>query len=213
MEAIETIKFDEAGLIPAILQDIATGQVLMMGYMNREALVRTLETGRAHFFSRARKKLWEKGETSGNYQTVKEIDYDCDEDTLLLKVIPQGPACHTGRWSCFFRSLKTSEGAPPTGQLLEALYQVILERRRTLPEGSYVASLFKGGQEAILRKIGEEALEVILAAQAAPGGEIIKEMADLWFHGLVLLAYSDIPPQAVLAELTNRFGKPARTNY
>lgn len=206
---IEKIRFDERGLIPAIVQEAKTGQVLMLAYMNKEALEKSMETGRAHFFSRSRGRIWEKGETSGNFQEVKEILYDCDEDALLIKVIPQGPTCHTGRWSCFFRGLTASEGAgaPPTGQLLETLYKVIQDRRRNLPEGSYVASLFRRGEEAILRKIGEEALEVVLSAKGGDREEMINEISDLWFHSLLLLASRDAPPELVLGELRARFSK------
>lgn len=207
---IDTIKFDSKGLVPAIAQDATTGEVLMMAYMDREALVKTISTGKAHYFSRSRNRLWLKGETSGNFQEVREILYDCDEDTILLKVNQIGVACHTGERSCFFRRLagEPQRIEPVEGsQILDALYKVILERKRTLPEGSYVASLLKTGLDGILNKVEEEATELILASKGRGKKEIVHELADLLFHTLVLLGEKDIAPQEVYMELKRRFGK------
>lgn len=208
---LENLKFDEQGLIPAIVQDVADNQVLMMAYMNREALEKTLSVGRAYFYSRARKRLWEKGESSGNYQEVKEIMYDCDEDTLLLKVSPAGPACHTGERSCFFRLLKgqgpESRLAVNAAKVFESLYNVIIERKGSRPAGSYVAKLMEEGLNTILAKVEEEAGEVLQAARQEGKERLKEELADLWFHTLVLMGHQDIAPGSVLEVLSQRFGK------
>lgn len=217
----ENLRFDVNGLIPAIAQDAEGGQVLMLAYMNAEALARTLETGLAHYYSRSRGRLWRKGEESGHVQRVRAILYDCDEDALLLKVDQQVAACHTGHRSCFYRALP---GAPagdaeaserrfdPTtvyaglGILLE-VYGVIQDRRSRRPEGSYVASLFARGTDQILKKIAEESAEVLLAAKSGDREQLVYEMADLWFHSLVVLAGHEIRPEEVAHELAHRFGK------
>jgi len=215
---ISRVKFDPAGLVPAIAQDRATGDVLMLAYMNRESIEKTLECGRACFYSRSRKKLWLKGETSGNFLYVRAIRYDCDGDTLLLSVDPAGPACHTGERSCFYRelSIPESEGThlEAEGTHLEAdgssiltgLQKVLEERKSASPESSYVASLYAGGAEAILAKVAEEAGEFIEAARSEPDKETIHEAADLLFHTMVMLCKRDIKIEQVLGELARRFG-------
>ncbi|MBI3584520.1 MAG: bifunctional phosphoribosyl-AMP cyclohydrolase/phosphoribosyl-ATP diphosphatase HisIE [Nitrospinae bacterium] len=205
------LKYDNNGLIPAIVQDWKNGDVLMLAYMNEESLNKTIETGFTHFWSRSRNKLWKKGETSGNEQLVKEISYDCDNDTLLIKAEQKGVACHTGSRSCFY-----SELIPPSppfdkggmgGFVIDKIYEVILDRKRNIREGSYVSSLFKNGRDKILKKIGEEASEVVIGSKNDKKEEIIYEIADLWFHTLVLLGYHDISPEEIYKELQKRFGK------
>lgn len=176
--APERLRFDEQGLIVAIAQEAATGTVLMVAYMDREALRRTLESGEAHFFSRSRGSAWHKGATSGNLLHVETIQADCDSDALLLGVHPDGPACHTGSRSCF--------AADAT--LLDQLDATLAERKRLRPAGSYTASLFDAGRAAILRKVGEEAVETLLAGGQDDDQALLHEVADLWFHTLVLLA-------------------------
>ncbi|MBI3397895.1 MAG: bifunctional phosphoribosyl-AMP cyclohydrolase/phosphoribosyl-ATP diphosphatase HisIE [Deltaproteobacteria bacterium] len=200
------IKFDEKGLVPAIAQDYATGDILMMAYMNRKALEKTLTTGKAHYFSRSRDKLWLKGETSGNFQEVKVIYYDCDKDAILLKVNQIGVACHTGERSCFFRRLDKGEQERAGLKELAELFKTIEQRKKASPEKSYVASLYAKGLKEILEKIREESAELIEAAKGGKKKEIIHEVADLWFHTLVLLGQKDISLQEILNELKRRSG-------
>ena len=212
---LDNIKFDEQGLVPAIIQD-NQGQVLMLAYMNKESLEKTVETGLTWFYSRSRKGLWQKGETSGNIQKVKEITYDCDGDTLLIKVEQTGAACHTGTYSCFNRNLGENESNVATlfdankvyGQsvstILHDLYNVINDRKLHPKEGSYTNFLFEHGQDKILKKIGEEAAETIIASKNMDKEEILYEMGDLWYHCLVLLAFHNISPSELLGELQNR---------
>ena len=202
MMEVDGIRFDERGLVPAIVQDAATGEVLMLAYMNREALERTISSGLAHYYSRSRQRLWLKGETSGNVQHVKGIYYDCDGDTILLKVEQRGVACHTGERTCFFNVL-LERGPVPGPSILTDLYRVILARKRAMPEGSYVASLLKDG-ERILAKVEEEAGELIDAAKGK--GDLIHELTDLLFHAMVLLAWKDRDIAEVFKELVRRFG-------
>jgi phosphoribosyl-ATP pyrophosphohydrolase/phosphoribosyl-AMP cyclohydrolase len=208
------LKFDEAGLIPAVVQDWTDGTVLMLGYMNRDALTKTLETGSVHFWSRSRNALWEKGETSGHRLIVKDLFVDCDRDTVLVKAEPVGPTCHTGERACFFSRLQDN-GAPEAqhtadafGGMLERVYQTILDRKRHPKEGSYVSSLFQAGPDRILKKVVEEAGEVLLASKSGKKEDVIYEAADLLFHTLLVLGYHDVTPQEVLGELAKRFGKP-----
>lgn len=221
VEVPEYLRFDANGLIPAIAQDARNGQVLMHAYMNAEALTRTVETGLAHYYSRSRQRLWRKGEESGHVQHVREILYDCDADTLLLKVDQEVAACHTGNRSCFYRTVPSTaiaSGEPVDGRfdpsrvyvglgILADVYGVILERKARAPEGSYVASLFAQGRDQILKKILEESAEVLTASKDGERGRVIYEMADLWFHTLVLLAEHDIRPEDIAQELGRRFGK------
>ncbi len=213
--ALAALKFDEKGLIPAVLQDWRDGTVLMVAYMNREALEKTLETGIAHFWSRSRQGLWEKGATSGNRQRVREVFVDCDQDTLLIAVSPDGPACHTGERACFFSRLSDlvpscKGGAKTTeahGSVLDRVYETILARKRHPTPESYVASLLAAGQDKILKKVTEEAGEVILASKGQKREEVVHEAADLLFHLLVALGYHEIPPIELYQELARRFGR------
>jgi phosphoribosyl-AMP cyclohydrolase / phosphoribosyl-ATP pyrophosphohydrolase len=210
------LRFNEQGLIPAIVQDVATGRVLMLAYMNREALERTLATGLVHYWSRSRAQLWQKGETSGHIQHLRDLHYDCDADTLLVIVEQEGAACHTGEPSCFFqRFAETSEPMqlPVSAGLLQQIYAVVQERKRRAPQESYVASLMARGQDHVLKKVIEEAAEVLMASKDGRREAIVYEMADLWFHAIVALGWHDISPQEVLQELQRRFGKSGlRTN-
>lgn len=218
---IERIKFDDNGLVPAIIQDDATGTVLMLAYMNRQSLEKTLATGTTWFYSRSRQELWNKGATSGHVQTVKEMFYDCDGDTLLVKVEQTGTACHEGTYSCFSRrfgeaaSTLTERPALAAAEVLTELFAVLEDRRQNPQEGSYTSSLFAKGEDRILKKIGEEAAETIIAAKNHSQGEVIYEMADLWYHCLVLLAAHNIDFAALIEELgKRRSGKtvdPAKT--
>ena len=217
---LEKICFDEKGLVPAVVQDISTGTVLMLAYMNRESLAKTIETGTTWFYSRSRQELWNKGATSGHMQHVREIYYDCDGDTLLVKVEQLGAACHEGTFSCFSRKFgekePTQTDRPVTPEdVLPALYEVIEDRRQNPVEGSYTHSLFEKGQDKILKKVGEEAAETIIASKNNSQGEVIYEMADLWYHCLVLLAWHGVGLEELLSELgKRRSGKtqdPAKT--
>lgn len=205
---LSEIKFNDKGLVPAIAQDINTSEVLMMAYMNREAVEKTLSTGRAHYYSRSRGKLWLKGETSGNFQVVSGIYYDCDGDTLLLMVDSKGPACHTGERTCFFRRIEAGVIPVPTGpSVLKALYKILGERKKAGPGKSYVASLYSKGLPKILEKVKEESGELIEAANIKGDKDVIYELCDLWFHTLVLLSYKGIDVDEVFKELARRFGK------
>lgn len=203
---ISNIKFNEKGLVPAIAQDYLTGDVMMMAYMNKDALEKTLSTGRAHYFSRSRNRLWLKGETSGNFQEVKAIYYDCDEDTILLKINQIGAACHTGERSCFFRRLDMGEQEPASLTILSELFETIKQRKNVSSEKSYVASLYAKGLDKILEKVKEESGELIDATKSGKKQEIIHETADLLFHTFVLLGQNDIPLQEILNELKRRTG-------
>ena len=207
MENFSEIKFDGNGLVPSIAQDANTLEVLMMAYMNRESIEKTLSTGKAHFYSRSRQSLWLKGETSGNFLDVKSMRYDCDGDTILLLVEPKGPACHTGERSCFYRSVLEGERPGPAGpRVLTILYDIIKERKNSPPEESYVASLYSRGLPKILAKIEEESGELIEAAREKGKEEVLYEFCDLWFHTMVLLANEGIEIEAVFKELGRRFG-------
>lgn len=202
------IKLTDKGLVPAIAQDVNTGQVLMLGYMNPGSLKRTLEGGQVWFYSRSREDLWHKGEVSGNYLNLREAWVDCDADAVLLKVQPDGPACHTGQTSCFFTRLDSLpdgyEVADSGSGVLDELFAVIQDRKRELPEGSYTASLFQGGVDRIAQKVIEEAGETAIAAVRGGQEDLPKEVADLLYHSLVLLAATGISPQAVWDELRQR---------
>ncbi|VAV84454.1 Phosphoribosyl-AMP cyclohydrolase / Phosphoribosyl-ATP pyrophosphatase [hydrothermal vent metagenome] len=208
---IEQIKFDEKGLIPAIAQEEATGEVLMLAYMNKESLKKTIATGKAYYYSRSRQELWLKGGTSGNLQEVHSIRYDCDCDTLLLKIHQNGVACHTGERSCFYRKmagLDNAETSAPTGaEVITSLYKVLLERKgQTDDAKSYVASLYAKGTEKIADKIAEESGELIEAALEKDNKEVVYELCDLWFHTLVMLGHKDVNIGDVYEELARRFG-------
>ncbi|MBU4440554.1 MAG: bifunctional phosphoribosyl-AMP cyclohydrolase/phosphoribosyl-ATP diphosphatase HisIE [Acetobacterium sp.] len=202
---LENIKYNEAGLVPAIVQDYETRQVLMMAWMNEEALKMTIETKKATFYSRSRQSLWIKGETSGNTQAVVKINYDCDGDTLLLQVNPEGPACHTGNTSCFYRSLAIDQEANLGNmEILTMLYDLIAERKTNPIAGSYTNYLFEKGVDKICKKIGEEAAETIIAAKNNDPDELIYEASDLIYHLLVLLNNQNVDLESLFQELTKR---------
>jgi phosphoribosyl-ATP pyrophosphohydrolase/phosphoribosyl-AMP cyclohydrolase len=204
------LKYDDQGLIPAVVQDAGSGQVLMLAYMNAEALAKTQASGETWFWSRARQTLWHKGATSGHVQPVEEMRYDCDADALLVRVHPAGPACHTGQESCFYRRLPEGIITPPQ-PLAEAapfsvqqLFKVIQDRRQNPIPGSYTASLFEAGLPKIAQKVGEEAAEVLVAALAQEDHRLVEEAADLAYHLLVLLAARGLTPADITAELARR---------
>ena len=210
---LDLIQFNNQGLIPAIIQDSETKTVLMLAYMNRESLEKTLETGNTWFYSRSRKCLWQKGESSSHVQKVQEVYYDCDQDTLLFQVQQVGVACHEGTFSCFSRKLVGEmkrevmvepEKAYGVAAIINELYQVILDRKNNPSEGSYTCYLFEKGQDKILKKVGEESAETIIGSKNNDKTEILYEMADLWYHCLVLLAYHNITPAELMAELKGR---------
>ena len=204
-EKIELLKFDERGLIPAVVQDVKSGTVLMVAYMNREALEKTLLEGRTWFYSRSRQSLWAKGETSGHVQKVAAVYYDCDADTLLIQVRQTGAACHEGTFSCFGKPLcESGEAVSPDWAALSWLEELVKDRKEKLQPDSYTTYLFQKGLDKILKKIGEEATEVVIAAKGGNKEEIIYETADLIYHLLVLLREKDIDLKAVWAELAGR---------
>ena len=206
-------QFDAQGLLPCIVQDWLDGTVLMVGFMNQEAWDMTQQSQRVHFWSRSRQQLWKKGETSGHELVLKEVFLDCDQDTVLVKAQAIGPTCHTGRRSCFFTSLtSTSEQgmAIPAGTawggITQRLYEMVSDRKANPSSESYVSKLMEGGVDRILKKVVEEAGEVVLAGKNANREEIIYEMADLWFHSLIMLGHFSIPPDEIYQELGKRFG-------
>lgn len=212
------IKFDEKGLVPAVVQDVRTNAVVMLAYMNGESLARTVETGYTWFWSRSRQELWNKGATSGNMQKVVDISYDCDGDSLLVQVEQTGVACHTGEYSCFHNLLWKRDNLPVPEMdgipgVLSELYRVIQEKRVSGGEKSYTKYLFTSGQDKILKKVGEEAAETIIASKNHAKDEVLYEMSDLWYHCLVLLAYHNITPNELLAELGGRRAKENNSKY
>ena len=212
------IKFDEKGLVPVVVQDVRTNAVVMLAYMNGESLARTIETGYTWFWSRSRQELWNKGATSGNLQKVIDINYDCDGDSLLVKVEQTGVACHTGEYSCFHNLLWKRDNLPVPEMdgipgVLSELYRVIQEKRENGGEKSYTKYLFTSGQDKILKKVGEEAAETIIASKNHAKDEVLYEMSDLWYHCLVLLAYHNITPNELLAELGGRRAKENNSKY
>jgi len=224
IEKLEEIdfKYNEQGLIPAIVQDYQTKDVLMVAYVNEESLNLSLKKGETVFYSRSRQELWHKGETSGNIQEIKEIYYDCDQDTILFMVDPAGPACHTGETSCFYRKIaedteakvkkmmEMQQGAQSieadfeTEKVVDFLYDLILSRKEEMPEGSYTTYLFEEGIDKILKKVGEESAEVIIASKNEPDQELIYEASDLVYHMLVLLAERGIKLDQIREELKKR---------
>ena len=213
---IEDLKFDAQGLIPAIVQDARTSEVLTLAYMNEESLRRTLQTGETWFWSRSRSELWHKGETSGNTQRVSRIAADCDRDALTVFVEPRGPACHTGARSCFHNEIAAAklgetedahsgeDESMNLGARLERLYALIESRRREMPEGSYTTYLFKEGLDKILKKVGEESAETIIAAKNEERERLVSEVSDLIYHLTVLMVERDVTLGDVSAELTKR---------
>ncbi len=196
------LKFNENGLIPAIVTDSRNGKVLMMAYMNKESIERTEQTGLACFWSRSRKELWTKGETSGNFLHVVSVTSDCDSDTLLVSALPDGPACHTGSYSCFTNELWRS--GEDNVFSLESLMQLIKGRKEKKKDGSYTSYLFEKGLDKILKKVGEESTEVIIAAKACDKKETVYEIADLTYHVLVLMAEAGIGIDDIYSELASR---------
>ncbi len=244
---IQNLKFDEYGLITAVVQDDATGEVLMVAYMNADSLAKTMQSGQTWFWSRSRQELWHKGATSGHTQQVVDVRLDCDGDALLVRVTPNGPACHTGERTCFYRGANEAEAtfearesnrkipaiqiadspltplsvvnvaAMDLGILLQDLFKLIQERKDQRPAGSYTTYLFDSGLDKILKKIGEEATETVIAAKNTIGREGRKELSgeisDLLYHLLVLMVERDVSLQDVLNELNHRAGKPANPKY
>lgn len=200
---LDKVRFDERGLVPVIVQDDVNKEVLTLAYMNEESLLKTMETGESWFYSRSRQELWHKGETSGHTQHVSKMSYDCDQDAILLQVTPQGPACHTGSFSCFQGVEKSIDSLG----ILTKLEQLITERQETRPQGAYTTYLFEQGLDKILKKVGEEAAEVIIAAKNRSKDELRCETADLLYHLLVLLEEQKLPLNDVLTELANRHQK------
>jgi phosphoribosyl-ATP pyrophosphohydrolase/phosphoribosyl-AMP cyclohydrolase len=209
-QVLSKLKFDEQGLVPVIVQDVLTRQVLTVAYMNRATLERSIEERETYFWSRSRREVWHKGATSGNTQKIIRIEADCDEDALLVWVEPRGPACHTGAESCFFNQV-FSDGSvvePRTfSQTVERLVGVIKRRHAEMPEGSYTSYLFTKGIDKILKKIGEESAETIIAAKNKSRSELVLESADLLYHLLVLFVNEGLEVREVLDELDKRARK------
>jgi phosphoribosyl-ATP pyrophosphohydrolase/phosphoribosyl-AMP cyclohydrolase len=206
----DAVAFDAQGLVPAVVQEADTGEVLMVAWMNRPALEATLATGQSHFWSRSRRAPWHKGETSGHVQHVQAIHADCDADTLLVQVHQEGVACHTGERTCFFTRVAAGganaiEDGRASAGMLDRLERIVAARKSSRPAGSYVAGLLAKGEAAVCRKVGEEATEVITAALGGEGDRrVVEEVADLWFHTMVLLGARGIPLREVLKELARR---------
>jgi phosphoribosyl-AMP cyclohydrolase / phosphoribosyl-ATP pyrophosphohydrolase len=196
-DLLQQAVFNKDGLIPAVVQDSRTREVLTVAYMNQEALSLTMERGETYFWSRSRNELWHKGDTSGNFQKVKKIALDCDSDTVLVEVEPEGPACHTGAYSCF-------GVAPGLTGVLSGLYALIEDRKASRPENSYTTYLFNSGLDKILKKVGEEATETIVAAKNPEAERLVSETADLMYHVLVMLVERGVALQDVLQELKKR---------
>lgn len=216
-ELLDQIKFDGNGLVPVITQDYKTKEVLMMAYMNEEAFIKSMETGKVHYFSRSRNKLWLKGETSGHFQIIKSVNLDCDGDALLIKVEQVEAACHTGHYSCFYRELN-KDGIKETSEkvfdeksvygdkskILKEVYDVVVDRRINPKEGSYTNYLFEKGIDKMLKKVGEEAAEVIIASKNPDNGEVIYEISDLIYHLTVLMVERGITFDDIFDELGKR---------
>lgn len=202
---IANVTFNEQGLIPAIVQDDVTGKVLMLAYMNREAIKKTIETKETWFFSRSREELWHKGATSGNRQLVKRMSIDCDNDTILIQVDPLGPACHTNADTCFFTTVLEEETAKRS--VVHEVIAEIKDRRENPVEGSYTSYLFREGIDKVLKKVGEESSEVIIGAKNEDKEELTSELSDLIYHSLVLMELSDVSLSDVKTELLKRRSK------
>ncbi len=199
---LEIIDFEKQnGLVPAIIVDVATDKVLMLGYMNKESLTQTIEKQKVVFFSRTKNKLWLKGETSGNYLNVVSINTDCDNDTLLIYAKPEGPTCHTGLYSCFSNVDKNNI------QFLSYLFELIKDRKAKMPENSYTTKLFQKGANRIIQKVGEEAIETVIAAKNKDKEELINEVSDLFFHLFVMLADQQVELSEITSNLQKRHSK------
>jgi phosphoribosyl-AMP cyclohydrolase / phosphoribosyl-ATP pyrophosphohydrolase len=197
---IDKLNFEKMnGLVPAVIQDARTNQVLMVGFMNRDALEKTLADKKVTFYSRTKKRLWQKGETSGNYLEYISMKKDCDDDSLLVKAIPHGPVCHTNQFTCF-----GEDEIVDTGSLLHRLEEIIFDRQQKMPEGSYTSKLFKEGTQRIAQKVGEEGVEVAIAAVIGNKKHVTEESADLLFHLLVLLRNQGMKLEEVVKELRKR---------
>ncbi|MDG5471668.1 bifunctional phosphoribosyl-AMP cyclohydrolase/phosphoribosyl-ATP diphosphatase HisIE [Jeotgalibacillus sp. ET6] len=210
---ITRIRFDQNGLVPAVVQHAETGDVLTVAYMNEESLKKTLETKETWFWSRSREELWHKGETSGNTQQIAEIKLDCDQDSLVVRVLPKGPACHTGAQTCFEETVYQNEDLQlneDSAGMLTKLERLIAERDEERPEGAYTTYLFEEGVDKILKKVGEEASEVIIAAKNRDAEELKWETADLLYHTMVLLREQKLPFKEVLNVLEERHNKPKK---
>jgi len=201
-EVIKKIEFDAKGLVPAIAQDINTKKVLMMAYMNKESIKKTLEDKKACYYSRSREKLWVKGETSGNFQILKGFSYDCDGDTVLLEVEQKGPACHTGKYSCFHNYVLDER--KNDNNIVENLYETIQDRKTNPKENSYTNYLFKEGIDKILKKVAEESGEVIIASKNQDKNELVYEISDLVYHTLVLMVEKKVTLGEIKEELIKR---------
>ena len=205
MNFLDSIRFDERGLVPAIAQDALSGTVLMLAYMNEESLRLTISTGYCHYFSRSRQSLWKKGETSGHVQKLCAMSYDCDGDTILLKVEQSGPACHTNAYSCFFNDVEVGNDTPPASfEVLLQEYATICDRREHPVEGSYTNYLFNKGIDKMCKKVGEESAEVIIAAKNEDPKELTYEVADLLFHTMVVMAQTGVEWTDILQEVRGR---------
>lgn len=214
-----SIKWDDAGLVPAIVQDQLSKEVLMLAYMNRESLKLSIETGETWFWSRSREELWHKGATSGHTQRIVSMQYDCDGDTLLVRVVQQGPACHTGQYSCFFNEIAVSSGpvSPAAADnerfaVLNRLDATIAKRYAERPEGAYTTYLFEKGLDKILKKVGEESAEVIIAAKNNDHDELCGEAGDLIYHLMVLLKAQNLSIDEVMKVLEQRHYKDDQKN-
>lgn len=202
------LNYNLQGLIPAIVQDAASKQVLMLAYMNEESLKKTVDTRTTWFYSRSRQELWNKGVTSGNIQHVQSISYDCDGDTLLIQVTPEGPACHTGAQTCFFQELLPSDSAvKQQNDIVQELVSTIQDRKTSPVEGSYTNYLLDKGIDKVLKKVGEEAAEVIIASKNVDKSELIYELSDLVYHSLVLMELRDVTLDEIRKELERRHRK------
>ncbi|MQA92597.1 MAG: bifunctional phosphoribosyl-AMP cyclohydrolase/phosphoribosyl-ATP diphosphatase HisIE [Gemmatimonas sp.] len=212
MSWLEEISFDTNGLVPVVVQEATTGEVLMLAYANREAIEVTWRTGQAHYWSRSRQELWRKGATSGNVQDMLDLRLDCDGDAVLYVVRQAGAACHTLEHSCFHRQVENDELTigPSAGHILSRIEQIVESRATELPEGSYTSYLFRSGLDKILKKVGEESTEVVIAAKNEDPSELRAETADLLYHLLVLLQARKLPVEEVWNELEDRFGREPR---
>jgi phosphoribosyl-AMP cyclohydrolase / phosphoribosyl-ATP pyrophosphohydrolase len=213
MSWIDELSFDARGLVPVVVQEAGTGEVLMLAWATAEALRRTLETGRAHYWSRSRSEMWEKGATSGHVQTVVDVRLDCDSDAVLYRVRQTGAACHTGERSCFYRAADGADAlarAPDPRHVATRIEDVVARRAAEMPEGAYTTYLFKAGLDKVLKKVGEEAAETIVAAKNPDDAALASEAADLVFHLAVLMQARGMALTDVWTELDRRFGAAPR---